>query len=253
MLVDLHTHPLGHGSRSYTMDNLLAFMEKARKEGIAVIGFADHDRYLEQVDFKMRDKLNGLFDDLEVRFGVEIDYFPDKERQIKDLISRFPFDYVIGSVHYIGDWPFDVAKYIERYNNWDIDELYGAYFSILKKAAQSGLFQILGHLDIIKIFGYRPKGDIFRWVDPLLKAVKDNDLTVEVNSAGLFKPVQEIYPAEKILVRCFDYNIPLTISSDAHEADHVGRSCHQSQKLLKRIGYNQIASFKNKKREMLPL
>lgn len=253
MLVDFHTHPIAHGSGSYTMDNLLAFMEKAKKEGIAVLGFSDHDRYLERIDFQLRDKLNGLFDDLEVRFGLEVDYFPDKEQQINDMVSQYPFDYVIGSVHYIGDWPFDVAAYIDRYQDWDVDDLYCTYFSILKKAAQAGLFQILGHLDIIKIFGFRPRGDIMQWVDPLLKAVKENDLTVEVNSAGLYKPVQELYPSEKLLVRCFELNIPVTISSDAHEADHVGRNCHQTQSLLKKIGYNQIASFKAKKREMLPL
>lgn len=253
MLVDFHTHPIAHGTGDYSMDNLLPFLEKARKEGIAVLGFSDHDRYLDQIDFHKKEKLNSLFDDLEVRFGLEVDYFPDKEQEIKKMLSQYSFDFVIGSVHYIGDWPFDVAEFIDKYQEWDVDELYATYFSILKKAAQSGLFQIMGHIDLIKIFGFRPQGDILQWVDPVLKTIKENDLTVEVNSAGLFKPVKEIYPSEKILKRCFESNIPLTISSDAHEAAHVGRNCHETKSLLKKIGYTQIASFKDRKREMLPL
>ncbi|WP_227767166.1 histidinol-phosphatase HisJ family protein [Zhaonella formicivorans] len=253
MLVDLHTHPVAHGSGSYELEHLIAFLTKAREKGIGVIGFSDHDRYLERINFDIKNQLNSYYPELQVRIGLEVDYFPEKELKLRQLLGQYQFDYVIGSVHNIADWPFDVPDYIHRYQDWDVDELHRVYFETLTKAAQSGLFQIVGHLDLIKIFNFRPKQDIMGWVEPVLRAIKQSDLTVEINSAGLHKPVAEVYPEERIIARCFELNIPVTISSDAHEASHVGRYGAEIASLLKKIGYNQIAVYTAQQRKMLPL
>lgn len=253
MSVDLHTHPVAHGAGCYKEEFLRQFMHKAKEEGISHLGFTDHDCYLDLIDFKMGEKLNQSNPDVQIYIGLEVDYFPEKEHEIKKRLIEYPLDYVIGSVHSIGDWDFDVLEQKFRYKEWDIDHLYETYFQLIAQAARSNLFQIIGHLDLIKIFNYRPKQDIFKWVEPCLRVIQAHDLTVEVNTAGLYKPVGEIYPEERIIKRCFELNIPLTISSDAHEAEQVGRYNREIRELLRKIGYKEVATFQRLCRRMIPL
>ena len=253
MSVDLHTHPIAHGTGSYKKEFLLGFVHKAKEKGIQHLGFTDHDRYLELIDFTVGEKLKEDNAGVQIYLGLEVDYSPEKEHEIKERLIKYPLDYVIGSVHRIGDWACDIPEQKDRYAEWDVDQLYDSYFQLLMQAASSDLFQIIGHLDLIKIFNYRPKRDIFHWVEPCLRVIQEHDLTVEVNAAGLYKPVGEIYPEERIIKRCFELNIPVTISSDAHEAKQVGRINKDLQELLKKIGYKEVAVFKGQTRRMLPL
>lgn len=253
MCVDMHTHPLAHGTGSYKEEFLREFLHKAKEEGIKHLGFTDHNYYLDSIDFTMVDKLNSLNSGVHVYMGLEVDYFPEKEHEIRETIIKLPLDYVIGSVHSIGDWDFDILEQKSRYAEWDIDMLYQTYFDLIAKAASSKIFQIIGHMDLIKIFNYRPTENILTWVEPVLRIIKECDLTVEINTAGLHKPVGEIYPEEKIIARCFELNIPITISSDAHEAAHVGRSNAEVKKLLKKIGYREVAIYHRLARRMLTL
>lgn len=253
MLIDYHTHPLAHGNGSYALEHLVPFLAKAREEGISELGFSDHDLYLPEIDFTVRQQLGMLYPDIRLRVGLEVDYFPEQENNIRQKLSQYHFDYVIGSVHDLGDWAFDVEEFIHRYQEWDLDDLYRVYYGTVHQAVRSGLFQVIGHLDLIKVFGYRPGKEMWQWIDPVLKSIQQRELTIEVNSAGLFKPVAEVYPEEKIIARCFALNIPVTIGSDAHEAVDVGRHCQEMKAMVQKIGYRQLAGFQGGQRIMVPI
>ena len=151
MLVDYHIHALGHMDREHTLENLREYLEYARERNIKEIGFADHDRYLANLDFSLYKKVQALYPDINVRVGLEVDYFPGKEQELQKIVNSYDFDYLIGSVHYVDQWMFDASNQQENFSNWDIDELYKKYLSLVTGAAQTGLFFITGHLDLLKI------------------------------------------------------------------------------------------------------
>ncbi|MCK8817915.1 histidinol-phosphatase HisJ family protein [Natroniella sulfidigena] len=253
MLVDYHIHPLGHQDRAMTAKNLKGFMEEAVKKGIAEIGFADHNRYYQQFDFELIRQVAEDFSELKVRAGIEMDYTPGEELEIKDFLEQFELDYVIGSIHYLDGWMFDHPDYKAEYQNWDLAELYQTYFNYIKQAAQSGLFDFLGHLDLIKIFNFKPEGNILEIVAPVLEVIAENDLAIEINTNGLNKPVGEFYPSKKILERAYQLEIPVTLSSDAHIAQRVGENLTEVRDLLRGIGYREVATFKSRERKMVEL
>ena len=252
-LVDYHIHPYGHGSNDFNVDALKKYIKKAKEMNINEIGFSDHDNYIDDIEWKY------LFDitfeyDFRIKISMEFDYTPDKEEQLKQKITRLPFDYCIGSVHKIDNWEFDHPEYIDEYKKRDIDEVYRKYFILLRKAVLSGIFDVIGHFDLIKVFNYRPQNiDILQLVEPVLESIKKKDLVIEVNTNGLNKPVQEIYPSMKILKRAFELDIPVTLGSDAHSPQRVGEGIKDAASLLHEIGYEKIATFKNRKKRPIPL
>jgi len=243
MLVDYHVHALGHADREHTLENLKEFLQRAREMKIKEIGFADHDRYLEKLDFTLYHQLQEIFPDINIRVGLEIDYYPHQLAEIKKKVNSYNFDYVIGSVHYIGDWMFDADKYKDKFTHWDIDELYGQYLNLVAGAAQTGLFPLLGHLDLIKIFGYRPTKSLYDTFWPYLQQLKKCGVVVELNTNGWYKPVGELYPQPELLQMCYEANIPITLSSDAHFPQQVGRDVDKALEIARKIGYNKIAVF----------
>ena len=148
---------------------------------------------------------------------------------------------------------FDHPDFLDGYSLWDTDDLYLAYFALLTQAVQSGLFDIVGHLDLIKVFGYRPTFCIERVIAPLLAAIKQSKMAVEINTNGLNKPVREIYPHPLILESCYQLNIPVTLGSDAHQADEVGRQLNFARELALEIGYRQLVCFTQRKQYTIPL
>ncbi|MFZ7103523.1 MAG: histidinol-phosphatase HisJ family protein [Peptococcaceae bacterium] len=243
MLVDYHVHALGHADREHTLANLVEFVKTAQKRNIKEIGFADHDRYLETLDFSLYEELQKLFPEISIRVGLEIDYFPDKTADVKRKRFSHDYDYVIGSVHYIGDWMFDADKYKDKFTHWDIDVLYEKYLSLVVEAAQTGLFPLIGHLDLIKIFGHRPRKSVSATFEPYLVKLQKAGVVLELNTNGWYKPVQELYPQPELIKMCFEANIPITLSSDAHFPDQVGRDVDKALEVAKKIGYTKIATF----------
>lgn len=246
MLVDYHIHGVGHADRPHTFEQMAPFVERAVQMELKEIGFAEHDSYLEELDMAVFECLQKEFPQVKIRVGLEVDHFPEKKVALAEKISSYQFDYLIGSVHFIDDWPFDHPDYLDGYCNWQIDELYQAYFSRVLDAVNSGLYSIVGHLDLIKVFGFKPSVDIIPLVIPVLRAIKRANLVVEVNTNGLFKPVGEVYPAPEILHNCYQYGIPVTLSSDAHSPENVGRKLKWAAGLLRQVGYTQIATFEQK-------
>lgn len=252
-LVDYHTHPHAHSEEEVSVNHLKKFVYRAEEAGLKEIGFSDHDRLLEWINwddlFAIRQQ-----SELDIRLGLEVDYRSSREDLIRDMLESLPLDYVIGSVHTVNGWEVDHPDYIEEYERWDIEELYREYFNHIKKAVRSGLFDIIGHLDLIKVFDIKPeKEKIMEMVTPLLAEIKRQELVVEINTNGLNKPVVEIYPAREILEQIFDLEIPVTLGSDAHSPDRVGENLYEVVTELKNKGLKGLATFKKRKLKVVSI
>lgn len=191
---------------------------------------------------------------LPIRLGAEIDFFPQDTEKIKAFIQKYPFDYVIGSVHYIGKWSIDSRKQIDEYQRRDISQVYQEYFSLIQNLAQSRLFDILGHADLIKIFGYKPKNNIDKILKETAEAIAESNLCIEVNTSGLIRPCAEMYPSRQFLTILKQNDVPITLGSDAHNPNNIRRRFNEALWLMKEIGYKQICIFearKRKKKEIL--
>lgn len=254
MLVDYHVHSLGHDDFSHTVEEVARFFETARQRGVTELGIADHDRYYHLFKFHILEEVQQMYPDVRLKKGVEIDYHPGEEEKWAKFIARLgDLDFVIGSVHDIGTWNFDSQDNIAEFEKWDADELYLAYFEIVQQAVKSRMFSTIGHLDLIKIFGHRSRTPVEKLIDPTLRLLAEYQQTIEVNTAGRYKRVGEIYPARGILEKCFQYGVPVTTSSDAHVPEVVGRDVAEATQMLKDIGYRQVATFEQRKRVMVPI
>ncbi|MZP28942.1 histidinol-phosphatase HisJ family protein [Heliobacterium undosum] len=247
MLVDYHVHAMGHGTSRHTVEEISAYLETARMRGVAQVGFADHDRYLDEYDVDAIREAALQYPDVQVRLGVEIDYIRNADAELQAMTSRYPFDYVIGSVHKIEDWDFDCVEFMDRYDRWEMDDLYRTYFDHVREVAEKGLFSFIGHMDLIKIFNFRNKRPIVELAEEALQAIRKAGLPCEINTNGLNKPVAEMYPQRVLLERCFELGIPIILSSDAHFAHEVGRDLDKARDLAWSVGYRQVATFHRRK------
>ncbi len=244
-LVDYHTHPFSHGEIiNYNKDLYKKYVKRAMDVGIKEIGFSDHDEYDQKINFDIIDSLKNK-SSIPVLKGLEIDYVPGREEEILQKINKYNLDYTIGSVHFIGDWAFDHPDHINQYNTRDIDQSYIEYFNILNNAVQSGLFNIIGHFDLIKVFGFKTNLNIMEIIKPVLENIKKNGLVLEINTNGLNKPINEIYPSLKIIKKAHQLKIPITFGSDAHIPNRVGENIYKYSKIIKDIGYKEVAVFRN--------
>ncbi|MCR3922763.1 MAG: histidinol-phosphatase HisJ family protein, partial [Firmicutes bacterium] len=179
------------------------------------------------------------------------DYLPGREKETAAALATFDFDYIIGSVHFLDDWDFTHPAYEERFNHTDIDQLYQRYFATIQQLAHSGLFQIVGHLDVVKKFAHFPRQDWSWLVDETCRVLKTTDLCVEVNTSGWRAPVREVYPGVFLLTKCLEMNIPVTLGSDAHRAQDVGSGLQRAHLLLEKLGCREIATFSQQQRTMV--
>ncbi|MBC7346052.1 MAG: histidinol-phosphatase HisJ family protein [Clostridia bacterium] len=252
-LGDYHVHALGHGEGEFTLGRLEEFALQAHKAGLAELGLAEHDELLHRFDGEVWASACRGNRPISLRLGLEVSFRPGRLREIRALATRYPFDYLIGSVHDLDGWPFDHPDYREGYQAWEIDELYREYFRVVAQAAQSGLFDVIGHLDLVKVFGYRSRRPVVELAAAALQAIADAGLAVEINTAGLFKPAAEIYPAEELLRACLARGIPITFGSDAHRAAEVGRELWRAAALARRVGYRSYVRFRRRRAELVPL
>jgi histidinol-phosphatase (PHP family) len=248
LLADYHVHSLGHKERTQSLNNLESFVLQAIKKGIKEIGFTDHDWVEKSPNFSLFQELQEKYPGISIRVGIEVDHMIGREEEIYSYIKDQPFDYVMGGVHHLGEekWMFDLPDYTDGYRGKNIDDLYIEYFKTVEHAALSDLYQIIPHLDLIKVFGYRPRKPAVSLIGNLLEIIKEKSLAIEINTNGLYKPVGEIYPAREILQKCFKLGIPITIGSDAHRYEDVGRSFNAACALAYQVGYRQIATFRQK-------
>lgn len=188
--------------------------------------------------------------DIIVRTGLEIDFFPDKENEIRSCISKADLDYAIGSVHYLGDSTVDMGP--EFYEGKNINLLYKTYFNQVTEAAASGLFDIIAHCDLIRIYGYKPTRNQEPLYRMLAKSFKKYDVAFEVNTNGRNRPIGDFYPERQFLKIFREEGVPVCVNSDAHMPSRVGQYFNEAYDLLRKAGYTEMAVFDKRKRSMVP-
>lgn len=239
------------------------YAAQALKVGLREIGFSDHnpmirddfdewhmrqselDEYVEKVRKAQRDHPN-----LTIKLALEMDYLPGHEEWIRELAARHPWDYFIGSVHYVSDsWDLDNPKKISEWQKRDPLEVWTVYFERLTQAAESRLFEIIGHADLCKKFCYYPKADCTHLFQAFLKAARKNGVAIELNTAGLRKDCKEIYPSRQILELAHQAGVPITFASDAHAPGEVGLNFPDAVRLARSVGYTHCCQFTRRKLE----
>jgi len=252
MLIDLHNHtPLCKHAEGEPEE----YIKKAIEKGIEIYGFADHapmnfdPKY--RMSFDEMDKYEKTISDLSKKYknikillGYEVDFTP----AIDERILKREVDYLIGSVHFLDNWGFDNPEFIKGWENRDVDDIYKEYFHLIEKMAESRLFNIVGHLDLIKVFGYKPKTPIKDIVRNAIKAIKNSSMAIELNTAGLRKPVKELYPGDEILEMILEEGIDITFSSDAHSPKQVGFMLEETVQKAKNMGFSEAVYFEKKQK-----
>lgn len=257
MKVDLHNHTVlcNHATGSVN-----EYVEAAIACGTQYFGFSDHAPMMFDPQYRMKFEEMELYegwvhqvqeqyrDKITVLLGYEVDYLPG---YLDERVLKRSCDYLIGSVHFIDEWGFDNPEFIGRYNNINMDEIYIRYFSLIEEMAKLGKFNIVGHLDLLKVFNFLPKTDIRLLAKNALKAIKKADMAIEINVSGWRKPVKEEYPSLGLLEEIAALDIPITFGSDAHRSDQVGMFSGEAQSLARSVGYTQCALYRNKERTMI--
>jgi histidinol-phosphatase (PHP family) len=242
------------------------YVEHAISAGVRELGFADH-LFMYWLPAAQRDPELGMAEwehdfyiadvercrtryarDITIRLSTEADFIPGHEAALENILRRYDWDYVIGSVHFIDGWGFDDGRYRAGYAEWDSDALYARYFDLVGASAETRLFDTIGHADLVKKFGYRPRSDL----GPAYAALADRfaraGVCVELNTAGLRKPVAEIYPHVDMLRACRAAGVPTTLGSDAHAPEEVGADLVGATRLLRAVGYEEFVSFAARRR-----
>lgn len=256
MKIDLHNHTVLCNHATGTVEE---YIERAISSGIDIFGFSDHapmgfdEKYrmrLEQLPSYITQirMISSAYSTIEVLCGLEVDYLPN---HLEHEVLSAPVDYLIGSVHFLDEWGFDNPEFIGGYKERDIDTVWKLYFETLQSMAESGLFDIVGHFDLIKVFKFYPHQDIVSLAMPALNAIKKSGMCVELNAAGLRKPVQEQYPSLELLNVIKSLEIPITLGCDAHSPEQVGYGLDEIITLAKSVGYTQCATFRNRKPQMI--
>ena len=210
---------------------------------------ADLDMYVEKVQRARRDHPQ-----LTIKLAMEVDFIPGHEDWIKKLAARYPWDYLIGGVHYVSDsWDLDNPKKLSEWKHRDAFEVWTAYFERLTMAAESGLFEIIAHADLCKKFCFYPKQDCMPLFRKFLEAAQRHGLAMELNTAGMRKDCKEIYPSPQIVQLAAQIGVPITFASDAHAPNEVGMNFAEAVSLAKSAGYTHYCRFTGRRRENVKL
>jgi histidinol-phosphatase (PHP family) len=252
----MHTPLCGHASGQPQ-----EYAEHAIKIGLTEIGFSDHAPLVSHKDpsiamdhsqlpvyLHMIESVRAEFDDnLKVLIGIEADYIPGYEDMTKHILAQYPYDYVIGSVHFIEKWGFDDPIQMKEWNIRDVNEVYRDYHRLLRKSALSRMFDILGHVDLVKKFDFHPTEDMTTEIEENARVFKKTGVVVEINSSGLRKPAKEIYPSLHDLKIYCAKGVPITFGSDAHRPQDVGCDFDKARDLAMAAGYKEYVLFEKRK------
>ncbi len=265
----------------YNLEWVQRFWEQAERRGITEIGITEHAHRF--IEFKpvyqhllegsdhypfVREWLGNEFqysigeymellhkareEGVPIKIGIEVDFFPSQKERLREILKHYSFDYVLGSVHFLDKWSFD---YDPKYG-WaerDIDQVYRQYISTLEEAVDSNLFHILAHLDVIKVFGHRSSSYMEAEWTKLLNKIAGGGLCIEISTAGLRKPVQEIYPEERLILKAAQLKIPITIASAAHVPEDVGDRWEAAVRAAREAGCEEYQVFTAGRPTPMPL
>ena len=261
---DYHTHtPLCRHATGEPTE----LAARAVRLGLKEMGFSDHapmpqddfddwrmrtadlDQYVARVEQARHDHPN-----LAIKLALEVDYLPGCEDWIRDLAARHSWDYFIGSVHYVSEsWAIDNPAEIARWKDREPMEVWTAYFERLTLAAESGLFDIIGHADLCKKFSIYPRQDCTPLFTRFLQAAKRHGLVVELNTSGLRKECHEIYPSPRIVQMAAQLGVPICFGSDAHATNEVGLNFAEAVQLARSAGYTHYCQFTKRQKEEVNL
>jgi histidinol-phosphatase (PHP family) len=275
VLTDYHVHlrpdDLDQAAEEhFTPANAERYRTLAQERGIDELGVSEHVyRFAAALDVwrhpfwreQAHDDLDAycsfVREETDLRLGIEADFVPGREDRMATLLERHPFDYVIGSVHFVRDEAVDLD------DDWDVwrrasgpEQVWRRYFESVAAAARSGLFDVLAHPDLVKVWGERrprPDGDLRRFYEPLAEAVAETGIAVEVSTAGLRKPAREIYPARALLAMLLEAGAPICLSSDAHVPQDIGAGYEHALELLDGLGVRELCVFEGRQRRLEPL
>jgi histidinol-phosphatase (PHP family) len=240
------------------------FAAAALQAGLSELGFADHNPMPEKFDDWRMDYLElpkyfEFVNDVRsagiiVRLGLECDYLSGFEWWIEKLAKEKEWDFLIGSVHYLGPgWDVDNPKHISRFESQSVDEIWDLYWQNYIRCIKSGLFDFVAHPDLPKKFGHRPSGDLRRYYEPAVAALQQHGIAFEINTAGLRKPVNEMYPAREFLELAVQAGVPVIINSDAHSPAELTEGFDLARKLATEVGYRTVLRFERRQRFEVPL
>jgi len=257
MIIDLHNHTT---RCNHAIGTLEEYVQHAIACNIDVFGFSDHAPMRFDEAYRMRfDEMEAYekdvlhvkekyADSLSILLAYEVDFL---EGYIDDSVLKRKVDYFIGSVHYLGNWGFDNPEFIGEYQNHNIDEIWQHYFDAIEAMAKSRLFDIVGHIDLMKVFNFLPLKDVRLIARDAIKAIKKADMAIEINPAGLRKPVLEQYPSASLMELIAEHDIPITFGSDAHATEHIGFSREIIHDFARSYGYKKCATFQNRERMLV--
>lgn len=274
MLSDYHVHlrPDGENTpaqRYFTAENAERYRAVATEQGIDELGVSEHVYRFGQALEVWRHPfwVANAVDDIDeycrfvreqsdLKLGIEADFIPGAEDRMANLLAARDFDYVVGSVHFIAEKALDM----DDYSIWDgarsAEQIWRRYFETLGVAARSGLFDILAHPDLVKVWGRGrrdrplPDGDLRRYYELAIDGIAESGIAIEVSTAGLRKRAQEIYPAPAFLEMCLEAGAPVALSSDAHVPADIGAGYEQALELLERVGATQLCAFSGRQRTL---
>ncbi|MCE5324571.1 histidinol-phosphatase [bacterium] len=251
-----------HTTFSDGQNSVQEMIEAAISLGIDEIGISDHYVLTTGQIFDWSMKLDAIADyfgaiglaadkfrtKIKVRYGIEADFVPETAQQLGEILQEYQFDYVIGSVHLIDGVCIDSSKdYWDALDQSGKNDVIRAYWAMIAKLAKSGLYDIVGHLDLYKKFGSQPTIDISADVMTALDAIAEAGIAIELNTSGWHKPIHEQYPSAAVLRGCQKRGIPVILTADAHRTDDITCDFDRGRLLLRTIGYTNTALFQNRK------
>ncbi|MEX1142688.1 MAG: PHP domain-containing protein [Thermoleophilaceae bacterium] len=274
MLTDYHVHlrPDADGTAAadyFTDANAERYRAAASERGISELGVSEHVyRFAQALDVwqhpfwreSARDDLDAYCEFVrertDLRLGIEADFVIGGEDRMATLLEARDWDYVVGAVHFLRDAAVDMRGEWDVWRSADPNEVWTRYFETLGEAARTGMFDILAHPDLVKVWGSGapgPDGDLRRFYELAIDGIAESDVAIEVSTAGLRKPVGEIYPAAAFLELCLDAGTPVALSSDAHVPEDIGHGYERAVEWLSDLGVTEIAVFEGRRRRMEPI
>jgi histidinol-phosphatase (PHP family) len=271
VLTDYHVHlredddDAPGAEAAFTAENVDRYLAAAEEAGVEELGVSEHVyRFAQALDLwrhpfwegQARDDLAAYCEFVRttpLRLGLECDFVPGAEDRIANLLDGNDFDYVIGSVHFIGDRAVDHEGFDVWDGDGDADAVWRRYFETLAEGARSGLFDILAHPDLVKVWGRArplPERDPRFYYQPAVEAIAETGIAVEISTAGLRKPVAEIYPAPALAEMCVEAGAAFALSSDAHTPAQVGFGYERALELMGELGITEICTFDRRRRRL---
>lgn len=268
--IDYHTH---HERCGHAEGRLEEYVKRAVEIGLEQIGLSDHmpllhvdpaaylpgmamameelPRYVEEC-LQLKEKYR---DAIDIRIGLEGDYIEGYEEAIARIVNGYPWDYVIGSVHFLGEWDISDSRQLAGWEGKKVLDVYRQYYDAVQKAARTGLYDFIGHLDVIKRFGHVPdeEDEVIGLERKTLEVIREADMAIELNASGKRMPCAEMFPKRRMLEFAFELGVPVTVGSDAHQPARLSRYVDEAVALLKEIGYTELATFRERRREMMPI